>query len=492
MRRAGVSLAILAIVCTCSSQAGARTFRIVSPAPKAAPPQVELGSSVRPNRPGDVAMPLVLSRPPADPATLSYDQLRELWERAGAAYGVPWQVLGAINKIESNFGQNMGPSSAGAVGWMQFMPSTWERWGMDADGDGIADPWDPEDAVYSAARYLAAAGAHEDVSRAIFAYNHAQWYVDEVLNLAAQLDSGNPGLAVGLGSGMDYQLAALQDQLSAARKQVSRTQRLIPAGERALDRLAKRKLVLSRRAGDARLSARAFEKVEARITAVETAESRIEVRLDERRADLDAALAAVTGLEDQLAAAAVADPATATLGGPQAVEGYVFPVGGGPSLVSVGHHHHDYPAADIAAPEGSPLYALADSIVLETYSVGNCGIGFHIQLRDGTEYTYCHLSFLEPAVRAGAPLSAGQPVGLVGQTGHATGPHLHLQRDPTTSYPQNEPWFKAFAGVAFTWQDAPTPSSHPHPTQEHQGDPVFTVVDDGGDPFGAGVVTFTR
>jgi murein DD-endopeptidase MepM/ murein hydrolase activator NlpD len=492
MRRAGVLLAILAIVCTCSSQADARTFRIVSPPPKATPPQVELASFERPNRPGSVEMPLVLSRPPVDPATLSYDQLRELWERAGAAYGVPWQVLGAINKIESNFGQNMGPSSAGAVGWMQFMPSTWERWGMDADGDGIANPWDPDDAVYSAARYLAAAGVHEDVSRAIFAYNHAQWYVDEVLSLAGQLDSGDPSLAVGLGSGMDYQLAALQEQLGAARKHVSQAQRLIPAGERALDRLAKRKLVLSRRAGDARLSTRAFEKVEARITAVETAESRIEGRLDAHRADLDAALAAVTGLEDQLAAAAVADPAAAALGGPQAVDGYVFPVGGGPSLVSVGHHHHDYPAADIAAPEGSPLYALADSIVLETYSSGNCGIGFHIQLRDGTEYTYCHLSFLEPAVRPGAALSAGQPVGLVGQTGHATGPHLHLQLDPTTSYPQDEPWFKAFAGNAFTWQDAPTPPADPHPAREHQGGTVFTVVGDGGDPFGADVVTFTR
>ncbi len=490
MRRAGVSLAILAIACTCSAQAGARTFTIVSPAPKAAPATVELASYQRPNRPGSVAMPFALSKAPVDPASLSYDQLRELWQRAGAAYGVPWQVLGAINKIESNFGQNMGPSSAGAVGWMQFMPSTWERWGTDADGDGVADPWDPEDAVYSAARYLAAAGAHEDISRAIFAYNHAQWYVDEVLSLAAQLDSGGAALAVGLGSGMDYQLAALQDQLGAARQQVARAQRLIPRDERALDRLAGRKLVLERRAGDAGISTRAFEKLEARITAIETSEARIGARIDERRGDLDAALAAVTGLEDQLAAAAVADPATATEGGPEAVDGYVFPVGGGPSLVSVGHHHHDYPAADIAAPEGSPLYALADSIVLETYSAGNCGIGFHIQLREGTEYTYCHLSFLEPAVRPGAALSAGQPVGLVGHTGHATGPHLHLQLDPATSYPQNEDWFKSFAGVAFSWQDAATP--HPHSTQEHQGGPVFTVVGDGGDPFGTDVVTFTR
>jgi murein DD-endopeptidase MepM/ murein hydrolase activator NlpD len=490
MTRAGVSLAILAIACMCSSQAGARTFTIVSPAPapKAAPDPVQLASYQRPNRPGAVAMPFVLSKPPADPTVLSYEQLRELWQRAGAAYGVPWQVLGAINKIESNFGQNMGPSSAGAVGWMQFMPSTWERWGMDADGDGIADPWDPEDAVYSAARYLAAAGAQSDISRAIFAYNHAQWYVDDVLNLASQLDSGTLDLATGLGSGMDYRLAALQGQLRAARKQVARTQRLIPDGERQLERLAQRKLVLSRRAGDATLSTRAFEKLDARIATIEAAEAETGARLDQRRADLDAALTAVTGLEDQLAAAAVVDPATATLGGPEAVDGYVFPVGGGPDVVSVGHHHHDYPAADIAAPEGSPLYALADSFVLDTYDgSGNCGIGFRIELESGTQYTYCHLSYLEPAVHEGAALSAGQPVGLVGHTGHATGPHLHLQLDPATSYPQDEAWFTSFAGTAFSWQDAPTPQ----PKKEPRGR-VFTVMADGGDPFGGDVITFTR
>ena len=94
--------------------------------------------------------------PPAQPvAALLRPASRRLAER-GRGYGVPWNVLAAINKIESNFGRNMGPSSAGAIGWMQFMPSTWLRWGTDADGNGVADPWNPVDAVYSAARYLAA------------------------------------------------------------------------------------------------------------------------------------------------------------------------------------------------------------------------------------------------------------------------------------------------------------------------------------------------
>ena len=99
--------------------------------------------------------------PPARRCSSPTTQLLALWRSAGQAYGVPWNVLAAINKIESNFGRNMGPSSAGAIGWMQFMPSTWLRWGTDADGDGIADPWNPVDAIYSAARYLAASGAPE-------------------------------------------------------------------------------------------------------------------------------------------------------------------------------------------------------------------------------------------------------------------------------------------------------------------------------------------
>src|ERR671919_2663615 len=179
MRKLLTIAAAAACTAVLAGPAAAQTFTVVSAAPEGLPSYTE------PNAPGAIALPFSLSRPPAHPAVLSYDELLDLWQRAGAAYGVPWPVLGAINKIESAFGRNMGPSSAGALGWMQFIPSSWERWGMDGDGDGLADPWDPEDAVYAAARYLAAAGAHDDLARAIYAYNHAQWYVDEVLELAA-------------------------------------------------------------------------------------------------------------------------------------------------------------------------------------------------------------------------------------------------------------------------------------------------------------------
>ena len=104
---------------------------------------------------------------------------------------------------------------------------------------------------------------------------------------------------------------------------------------------------------------------------------------------------------------------------------------------------------------------------------GNCGIGLTMRAAvDGREWTYCHMSFLEASVNPGVAVSGGQLVGLVGSTGHATGPHLHLQLQPAVSYPQVEPWFQAFAGIAFRWQDAPTMDAGP----------VFTVVDGAAAP----------
>ncbi len=104
---------------------------------------------------------------------------------------------------------------------------------------------------------------------------------------------------------------------------------------------------------------------------------------------------------------------------------------------------------------GSPLYALANSVVLRSWSTPDprCGIGLTLRAFDGQVWTYCHLSVLDPAVVPGASLAAGQPVGLVGATGHATGPHLHLQLQPATAWPQQEAWFQSFAGTAFTWSD---------------------------------------
>jgi hypothetical protein len=115
----------------------------------------------------------------------------ELFRESAARYcpGMSWTVLAAIGQIESGFGANNGPSSAGALGPMQFLPSTWREWGISAFGEpGPPNVMDPYDAVPSAARYLCAAGAGTPagLARAIFAYNHADWYVAEVLALARQ------------------------------------------------------------------------------------------------------------------------------------------------------------------------------------------------------------------------------------------------------------------------------------------------------------------
>ncbi|HKZ14353.1 MAG TPA: lytic murein transglycosylase [Solirubrobacterales bacterium] len=107
-----------------------------------------------------------------------------IYQRASAQYGLGSQgpaILAGINAVETGFGTNLGPSSAGAEGWMQFMPSTWATYGVDANGDGVADPNNPEDAIFAAARYLSAAGMPADTYGAIYAYNHADWYVSEVL-----------------------------------------------------------------------------------------------------------------------------------------------------------------------------------------------------------------------------------------------------------------------------------------------------------------------
>jgi hypothetical protein len=127
--------------------------------------------------------------------------LLSIYQAAGMEYGIRWEVLAAINEIETDYGRNLNVSSAGAVGWMQFMPATWKQYGTDANGDKRKDPYNPVDAIFSAARYLRAAGAETDLRKAVFAYNHADWYVDSVL-MRARLIGGLPSNLVGSLTGL--------------------------------------------------------------------------------------------------------------------------------------------------------------------------------------------------------------------------------------------------------------------------------------------------
>jgi murein DD-endopeptidase MepM/ murein hydrolase activator NlpD len=434
-----------------------------------------LPSANAPNLPGSIVLPASLSSPPARPDQLSYPQLEALWRRAGAAYGVPWQVLAAINKVESNYGRNMGPSSAGAIGWMQFMPSTWLRWGLDANGDGVADPWNAADAVYAAARYLAASGAQTDISRAVYSYNHAQWYVDEVLSLAQLFRSGGPQATVALDR-LQTRLATSSGEVVAA------SRRLVSLRER-VRRIARVEARFRRGAARAPLLSDRLA-AQKQAVLVDVRRQALLQRVAGARARLAAAQRRLAAARSSSRAASFQPGARAVLASPAAEGGYVFPVGGGAGVVFASHTHHDYPAVDIAAPLGSPVYALSSGVVLQAWggSDPRCGIGLTMRAGDGLVWTYCHLAALDTAIRAGAAVSAGTPMGLVGATGDATGPHLHLQLQPPTEWPQGMAWFQEFAGSAFTWSDGPTPP----PTAAPRA--VFAVVPQ----TQRGVVTFTR
>jgi Transglycosylase SLT domain len=113
--------------------------------------------------------------------------LMPIYKAAGKRFHVQWQVLAAINYVETDYGANVSTSTAGAIGWMQFMPGTWAEYAITPDGKGKPNPYDPADAIFTAARYLAANGARHNIRQAIFAYNHALWYVDDVMLKASQI-----------------------------------------------------------------------------------------------------------------------------------------------------------------------------------------------------------------------------------------------------------------------------------------------------------------
>jgi membrane-bound lytic murein transglycosylase B len=127
----------------------------------------------------------------ADPVPPSYtlrtrapepaDALLRYYRDAERRFGVPWHVLAAVNYVETKFGKTQSPSSAGAQGPMQFLPSTWAAYGMGGDIH------DPHDAILGAANYLHANGAPEDLRGALWHYNPVASYVDAVATYAAAI-----------------------------------------------------------------------------------------------------------------------------------------------------------------------------------------------------------------------------------------------------------------------------------------------------------------
>lgn len=168
------------------------------------------------------------------------------FQTAGQRFGVPWPVLAGIYKLECDFGRSQlagcrpgTENRAGAQGPGQFLAATWRRglapgqlippgppspsvadgYATDGDGDGVADPWDPADAVASTARLLAANGAAAgDMTGSVFAYNHDAGYVRQVLTLAAAYQAGGVGgtvtaSAAGATGGVETVLTAAMAEL---------------------------------------------------------------------------------------------------------------------------------------------------------------------------------------------------------------------------------------------------------------------------------------
>ncbi|MHB1010744.1 MAG: C40 family peptidase [Propionibacteriaceae bacterium] len=128
-----------------------------------------------------------------NPAASIPDQINAHYLAAADAYQLPWTLLAGIGMEETAHGRTQATSSAGAQGLMQFMPATWARYGVDGDGDGRALITNDADSVMSAANYLTASGVTagvEGVRDALWAYNHADWYVNDVLYYAAAYGGG--------------------------------------------------------------------------------------------------------------------------------------------------------------------------------------------------------------------------------------------------------------------------------------------------------------
>ena len=211
------------------------------------------------------------------------------------------------------------------------------------------------------------------------------------------------------------------------------------------------------------------ERLAARRQAVQNAAAvaGLRARADGLRQELAAAREQLERVRaGQLRVASASQVTTASPGaehllvGPRFSGDHVFPVGGAPATVSVDAPTAGSSAAAIAAPAGTLVYALADGTVTSTSTSpdGECGFGLTLATADGRTWIYCHLAYLDAAVTPGATLTAGTLVGLVGKTGGVDSPRLGLALEPATSSPQDEEWFRAFAGTGFRWADRPLPS----------------------------------
>jgi len=440
-------LAVLIAASALASSAGADTFIVVksgaAPNSSGSAAGSNLPSASFPNFPGSVAFPPNLSQPPAQPMTLDQTQLLALWQSAGAAYDVPWPVLAAINEVESGFGRNMGPSSAGAIGWMQFMPSTWQEWGVDADGNGVADPWNPYDAVYAAARYLAASGGTTDISRAIFSYNHASWYVQDVLRIAQTFSQGQ-GVTLTAATP-----AAPQPDLSAPRHAVGVARTRAAAAEASFRKLRTRIARLQRRSNHVTLLSTGLAmqalagRLRERLPAAQARATQARATLEQAQQALQEAKAAARAQAQSASLAAASQP---LVGGAP----YADFAGGGWGVFSSSNYAGTDQGVDFTG--GGAIPALAAGRVTDVRSEQIIEGGSYpvvaYQLEEGPyagSYVYVMENF-RPTVQVGQQLTRGETLGVASgsypyiEVGFASGPDgspaAPLYPDPHGAKPQ--------------------------------------------------------
>lgn len=176
------------------------------------------------------------------PIPATFDRL---YRAAAKEYGMPWQLLAAVGEVETHHGTLKSTSSRGARGPMQFMPDTWEAYRVDGDGDGRKDITNPADAIPAAASYLRDKGAPGDVRGALFAYNRADWYVNDVLYYASAINAKtcteNTTVAASTGATGDPRKVHQNGRLPASAlkaPKVAPDHRMWPAAADAFDRLA--------------------------------------------------------------------------------------------------------------------------------------------------------------------------------------------------------------------------------------------------------------
>ncbi len=148
-----------------------------------------------------------------------------LYQEAGISFDVPWEVLAGVGKVECDHGRNPDPAcwkegatnAAGAGGPMQFLAPTWQHYGLAASGSGTPDRWNPADAIVSAANFLKANGAPENIEAALFAYNHSDAYVQQVLAWAGLYANSLPAT----GSTATFGIAGAQASSAAAQAAIA-------------------------------------------------------------------------------------------------------------------------------------------------------------------------------------------------------------------------------------------------------------------------------